>query len=37
MLPATPFVADPVLNVIIPLLALDVTPDVKERDPDVPS
>jgi hypothetical protein len=35
-LPPVPFVADPVLRVIMPLLPSDVVPEVKERDPDAP-
>ena len=35
-LPAVPFVAEPVRSVICPLLPLVVTPDVKERELEVP-
>jgi hypothetical protein len=36
-LPATPLVADPVRNVIWPLLPLLVVPEVKDREPAVPA
>jgi hypothetical protein len=37
MLPPVPDVADPVRREIIPLLPFDVVPEVKEREPLVPS
>jgi hypothetical protein len=35
-LPPVPFVADPVRNVIIPLLPVEVVPDVKDSELDIP-
>ena len=35
-LPDAPFVAEPVRRVIIPLLPSDVTPEVKDREPEIP-